>query len=222
MNIPHHVAIIPDGNRRWAKARNLPTFEGHRRGFDSLVKITRLSRKLGIKVMTVWAFSTENWKRTDKEINYLMKLYELMIGNYLNEALRDQIKIVHLGRKDRINKNLRKKIKDAELKTSHFDRYYLCIALDYGGRDEIVRAVEKNKIKNEEDIDKSLDTKNLPYPNPDLIIRTGGEMRLSGFMSWQNQYSELIFSDKYLPDFSEKDFIKSIKTYSDRIRRFGK
>lgn len=222
MEIPHHIAIIPDGNRRWARERNLPTFEGHRRGFDSLVKVCRKSRKLGVKIMTVWAFSTENWKRTKKEVGYLMKLYEVMISSFLNEAINDHIRIVHLGRKDRINANLKNKIIDAENKTKHFKKYYLCIALDYGGRDEILRAVKQNKILNETDLNAALDTASLPFPDPDLIIRTGGEMRLSGFMSWQNQYSELMFSEKYLPDFSPQDLTDSIKKFSDRKRRFGK
>lgn len=222
MNTPHHVAIIPDGNRRWARERNLPTFEGHRKGFETLVKIARESRDLGIKVFTVWGFSTENWKRSDDEVSYLMGLYSRMIDEYLKEALRDGIRIVHLGRKDRLDKKLLKKIKDAEEKTKDFDKYYLSVGIDYGGRDEILRAIKKSSINSESDMDKALDTSALPYPNPDLIIRTGGEKRLSGLLLWQSQYSELKFVDKYLPDFSPEDFKACVNDYSQRNRRYGK
>lgn len=222
LDVPRHVAIIPDGNRRWAKSKNLPTFEGHRRGFESLVKVARESRKLDIKVMTVWGFSTENWKRSPEEVSYLMDIYNEMIDRYLDEAMKDEIRIIHLGRKDRLNKNLVGKIADAENKTRDFDKHYLCIGLDYGGRDEIVRAVKKRRIEKEGDIDKLLDTSILPYPNPDLIIRTGGEKRLSGYLLWQSEYSELMFIDKYLPDFTPDDFNNCIMQYGERNRRYGK
>lgn len=222
LDVPRHVAIIPDGNRRWAKSKNLPTFEGHRRGFESLVKVARESRKLDIKVMTVWGFSTENWKRSPEEVSYLMDIYNEMIDRYLDEAMKDEIRIIHLGRKDRLNKNLVSKIADAENKTRDFDKHYLCIGLDYGGRDEIVRAVKKRQIEKEGDIDKLLDTSILPYPNPDLIIRTGGEKRLSGYLLWQSEYSELMFIDKYLPDFTPDDFNNCIMQYGERNRRYGK
>lgn len=234
-NIPNHVAIIPDGNRRWAKEKKKTTYEGHKKGFEGLIKITRKARELGIKVFTVWAFSTENWKRSKEEISYLMKLYEIMLDKYLAEALKDEIRIVHLGRKDRINKNLKNKIINIEEKTKNFDKYYLCIALDYGGRDEIMRAILKIKsssfVKTSEDKQNSkvdennfnqfLDTKDLPYPNPDLIIRTSGEARTSGFLTWQSAYSEYVFIKKYLPDYSEDDFEKTINDFSKRQRRFG-
>jgi len=225
-NLPNHVAIIPDGNRRWAKGRGLPTFEGHRKGLDALIKIGKKSRELGIKILTAWAFSTENWDRSKQEINYLMELFELMIDKNLEEALKNSIKIIHLGRKDRISKKLRRKIVNAENKTKDFNKYYLCIGLDYGGRNEIVRTISnlKSQISNLSEylISKNLDTKVLPFTDPDLIIRTGGEQRLSGFMLWQAQYSELMFIKKYLPDFTPQDFENCIKNYSIRQRRFGK
>jgi len=225
-NIPDHVAIIPDGNRRWAKEKKKITYEGHKKGFERLIKITRKARELGIKVFTVWAFSTENWKRSTEEISYLMKLYETMLDKYLTEVLRDKIRIVHLGRKDRINKNLKNKIVNIEEKTKNFDKYYLCIALDYGGHDEIIRGINKirrsQSVISEFDFNEYLDTKDLPFPNPDLIIRTGGEQRLSGFLLWQSQYSELVFEKKYLPDYSDEDFENTIKEFSVRQRRFGK
>lgn len=221
-NIPNHVAIIPDGNRRWAKERGLPTFEGHRKGFQALINIGKKARELGIKILTVWAFSTENWKRSSEEVSYLMNLYEMMLEKYLKEALKEKIRIIHLGRKDRINKTLKNKIINIEEKTKNFTRYYLCIGLDYGGRDEIVRAIKKSSNLSEDNFNQFLDTKDLPYPNPDLIIRTGGEQRLSGFLLWQSQYSELIFVDKYLPDYSIDDFENNIIEFSKRQRKFGK
>ncbi len=222
INIPNHVAIIPDGNRRWAKEKGLNTYEGHKRGFNGLIKIAKKARTLGIKVFTVWAFSTENWKRSKDEVNYLMKLYEIMLDKYLADALKDEVKIIHLGRKDRINKTLKNKIVNIEEKTKNFTQYYLCIGLDYGGRDEIVRAIKKSSNLSEDNFNQFLDTKDLPYPNPDLIIRTSGEQRLSGFMLWQSQYSELVFEKKYLPDYNDKDFENTIKEFSERQRRFGK
>jgi len=221
-NIPNHIAIIPDGNRRWAKEKGLPTFEGHKKGFEALINIGKKTRELGIKILTVWAFSTENWKRSKEEISYLMNLYEIMLDKYLTEALREKIRIIHLGRKDRINKTLKNKIINIEEKTKNFTQYYLCIGLDYGGRDEIVRAIKKSSNLSEDNFNQFLDTKDLPYPNPDLIIRTGGEKRLSGFLLWQCQYSELVFIDKYLPDFNNDDFEKIINDFSKRQRRFGK
>jgi len=227
--LPNHVAVIPDGNRRWAREKNLPTLEGHKRGYQRAIEIGRKARKMGIKVFTIWACSTENWSRKKEEVKYLMDIFSVIIDNYLKEALKDEIKIVHLGRKDRLNDGLLKKIEEAEEKTKHFDKYYLAIALDYGGRDEIIRAA--NKIRNSksetrnltiEEFQNSLDTKTLPYPNPDLIIRPGGENRLSGFLLWQSEYAELVFEKKYFPDFTPDDFESCIKDYMSRQRRFGK
>lgn len=221
-NIPNHVALIPDGNRRWAKEKRLPTYEGHRKGFQALINIGKKSRELGIKILTVWAFSTENWKRSSEEVSYLMKLYEIMLEKYIKEALKEKIRIIHLGRKDRINKTLKNKIVNIEEKTKDFAQYYLCIGLDYGGHDEIVRAIRKSSNLSEDNFNRFLDTKELQYPNPDLIIRTGGEQRLSGFLLWQSQYSELMFVKKYLPDFKPEDFEKCIDSFIKRQRRFGK
>ena len=221
-NIPKHVAIIPDGNRRWARDHGLPSFEGHLKGFNALIKIGKKAREMGIKILTVWVFSTENWKRSPEEVSYLMNLYQTMLNKYLKDALKEKIRIIHLGRKDRINKTLKKKIIDIEEKTKNFNKYYLGIALDYGGRDEIVRAIKKSSDLSEDNFNQFLDTKDLPYPCPDLLIRTSGEMRLSGFMSWHTAYSELFFSPKYLPDFTPRDLEEAIKEFSKRQRRFGK
>src|SRR3989304_6126239 len=227
--IPNHIAIIPDGNRRWAKEHNLPSFEGHRRGFDVGIKIGKKIRSMGVHTLTVWAFSTENWNRSREEISYLMKMYETFIEKNLKEALKEKIRIIHLGRKDRISKNLLEKIKNSEEKTKNFKNYILNIALDYGGRDEIIRAISKLSTMNhepstisEENFSQLLDTANQPYPNPDLIIRTSGEQRTSGLMIWQAAYAEYIFLQKHFPDVNDKDIENAIEEYSRRQRRFGK
>lgn len=225
--VPHHIAIIPDGNRRWATGKGLPTFEGHRKGFSALEKIATYLRKQGVQTLTVWAFSTENWSRDEKEISYLMEIYEKWLRSNLKTALKEHIRIVHLGRKDRIPPSLLKTLDEVEEQTKSFNEYYLAIALDYGGRDELVRAVQnmqssKSKIQRESDFDRFLDTKDLPYPNPDLIIRTSGEQRTSGFLSWQSAYSEYIFLPKHLPDVSTTDIQGCLDEYQRRQRRFGR
>jgi len=222
MKIPNHVAIIPDGNRRFAKEHNLPTFEGHRQGFERIIAMSEKARQMGIKILTIWAFSTENWQRSENEVKYLMKIYETMIDRYLKQALKNKMRIIHLGRKDRLNQKLKKKIIKAESDTGGFNRYYLNIALDYGGRDEIIRAIRKYQIYDEAALEQNLDTRDLPQSNVDLVIRTGGEQRTSGFLIWQAAYAEYIFVNKYLPDFTPEDFEKCIKKYSRRQRRFGK
>lgn len=226
-NTLKHVAIIPDGNRRWAKKRGLPTIEGHRRGFNRAKELTKKARELGIEILTLWAFSTENWKRSKDEVGYLMKIYERWIDDYLKEAIVDKVRLIHIGRKDRINKTLLEKIQNAEEQTKTFRKNTLVLALDYGGQDEILRAVQKLiKDKPEsENIDEALlssylDTKDIP--NPDLIIRTSGEKRLSGFLLWGSAYAEFAFIDECFPDFTTDLFEKCIDEYRKRLRRFGK
>lgn len=231
LNVPRHIAIILDGNRRWARDRGLPTVEGHRRGFERVIELGKKARSLGIQIFTVWAFSTENWDRSAEEKKYLMKLYEIAIDKNLKEALKEQIRIIHIGRKDRIPKKLKNKITDAEEKTVQFTKYYFVIALDYGGRDDVIRAIQKisnlpagRQVSNlnENKFNQFLDTKDLPQSDVDLIIRTGGEVRTSGFLLWQAEYAEYIFIKKYLPDFTPQDLKDCIKEYSQRQRRFGR
>jgi len=226
--LPKHVAIIPDGNRRWAKERHLPTLLGHKKGADRVIELSRKGRELGLKVMTFWGFSTENWSRTDKEVGYLMGLFDNLIDRYLEEALREEVRIIHLGRKDRFSKILREKIENAEDRTKQFSKHYLAIAIDYGGRDEVMRAVNKylNDARKtdhitEEIFEKYLDTAPLPHPNPDLVIRTSGEYRTSGLMIWQASYAEYIFLKEYFPDFTPELLEKCIHEYAERQRRFG-
>lgn len=229
LTIPNHVAIIPDGNRRWAKEHNLPSFEGHRRGFDVAVKIGKKIRSLGVHTMTMWAFSTENWNRSPEEVSYLMKMYETFIEKNLKQALKEKIRIIHLGRKDRISKRLLKRIQNSEEKTKNFKDYILNIALDYGGRDEVIRAIKEMvngkwqmASLTEDNFDQFLDTASQPYPNPDLIIRTSGEQRTSGLMVWQAAYAEYIFLSKHFPDLKDEDIESAVEEYSKRQRRFGK
>jgi len=226
---PNHIAIIPDGNRRWAREHGLPTLEGHRRGFEAARKIVKYARDVGIHTLTLWAFSTENWTRTKEEVSYLMKLYAEMTDKFLDEAVKDEVRVIHLGRKDRIPEFLLKRIKNGEEKTRNFTRNILNIAFDYGGRDEVLRTIKKiksSKLKvkglSEENFDDFLDTRGQPYPNPDLIIRTSGEMRISGLMIWQAAYSELLFLNKHFPEMTTSDIDFAIEEYKRRQRRFGK
>lgn len=144
---PNHIAIIPDGNRRWARARGLYTLVGHRRGFEAAVKVCRAARQWGIHTITLWGFSTENWDRSDKEINYLMRLYKKLIDDFLKEARENKVRIIHLGRRDRLPKSLIKKIDDAMQETKHFDKYIMNIALDYGGHDDILHATRSLRAR---------------------------------------------------------------------------
>lgn len=242
-NLPNHIAIIPDGNRRWAKERGLPAFEGHRRGFNAASKIIRAARDLGIHTLTLWAFSTENWNRTKEEISYLMQLYEKFVDQNLEEAIKEGGRIYHLGRIDRIPDTLRKKLENAVERTRTNTKNILNVALDYGGQDEILRAVQKvvqdvraGKItleKISEVVGKYkgkypyyifknyLDTSDQPYPYPDLIIRTSNEKRLSGLMSWQACYAEIYWEPSHFPDFTPEKLKAAIEDYGKRERRFG-
>lgn len=219
---PHHIAIICDGNRRWARERNLPSFEGHRRGFENIKALAKQAKKSGVQVITFWVFSTENWKRAKDEVGYLMNLAEKVIDSLIQEAIDEETRIVHIGRKDRLPESLRAKIEKAENETAQFSKYFFVMALDYGGHDEIERAIRKMKDTQKEKIEDYLDTNGLPYPNPDLVIRTSGEYRLSGFMTWQTAYSEYYFTPLLFPDFSPSELEKAIIEYEERGRRFGK
>lgn len=226
--IPNHIAIIPDGNRRWARQHKLPTFEGHRRGFNIAFDLAKACRDFGVHTLSFWAFSTDNWQRSKEEVSYLMKLYETMIDRSLKEALKDEVQIVHLGRKDRIPKVLADKLANAEEKTKHLKRFILNLCLDYGGRDEILRAIKRiqdteYRIQDldEENFNDLLDTAGQPYPYPDLLIRTSGEQRTSGFLLWQMVYTEFYFVKKHFPEMTPQDIYEAILDYSKRDRRFG-
>lgn len=229
-NIPTHVAIIMDGNRRWARERNIDYRLGHKEGAKTLEKIVRYAKKAGIKYITVYAFSTENWKRTSEEVSALMLLLKTYLDDYGKRADTENIKVKVLGDITALTPGLQKSIKKCEERTKDNDGIYFSICINYGGRDEIVHAVKNiaqdvkdGKIKiddiNEELMNNYLYTKEIP--DPDLIIRTSGELRTSGFLTWQSVYSEYLFMDKYWPDFSEDDIDFAIKEYQKRNRKFG-
>lgn len=226
--VPNHIAIICDGNRRWARARGLPYFKGHQRGFDITPAIARACRSFGVHTLTYWAFSTENWDRSKEEIAFLMKKFEEFVERNLQEAKKDNVRIVHLGRKDRIPLTLAKKITQAEDETKNNSRYLLNIALDYGGRDEILRATKrmlKESVRPEEVDEKLycgyLDTHDQLYPYPDLLIRPSGEQRTSGMFVWQGAYTETYWLTDHFPAFTTEILKEAILDYSKRRRRFG-
>lgn len=226
--IPDHIAIIPDGNRRWARARGISTLEGHKKGFERAVELGKIARKWGIHTVTIWGFSTENWDRSEMEINYLMRLYQKFIDDYLKDAHNEKVRIVHLGRKDRIPKTLLEKIQSAEKDTINYNKYIANLAIDYGGQDDILRAVKliiRDNLKEEEItpelFEKYVDTRNQPFPYVDLMIRTSGEQRTSGFLLWQSPYSEFYWEYDHFPDFNAEKLKDAILDYSRRRRRYG-
>lgn len=231
VNIPEHVGLILDGNRRWAKKAKLSSLEGHRRGLDNLKNISQHAFKKGVKIITVFAFSTENWQREKKEVTYLLRLLKIFIKKEVKDLIKEGIKIKFLGRLSDFEESLFLEMKKTEEATTNGKNGQLNICLSYGGRDEIVRAVRKivtlyraqNNLKvskiNEDMMSKYLDTAFLV--NPDLVIRTSGEQRLSGFLTWQSVYSELYFTSKCWPAFTPKDFDLALQEYSCRQRRFG-
>ncbi len=228
-NLPEHIAIIMDGNRRWAKKNNLTTPQGHKEGAENLKRISKFANKLGIKYLTVYAFSTENWKRSKEEVGAIMKLLKFYILDFF-KSYDENIKVNVIGRMSDIPDDLRKEIKSVEEKTKDNTGLVLNIAFNYGGRDEIVSAVKniardvvEGKIKIEEitedTVSNNLYTAN--QPDPDLLIRTSGEERISNFLPWQISYSEFVFTDKYWPEYSNTDLLESIQIYQKRTRRFG-
>ncbi|MDP3244538.1 MAG: polyprenyl diphosphate synthase [bacterium] len=225
-DLPQHIGIIMDGNRRWAKEKGLPTFEGHRRGYNKIKEVGDWCLKRGIKTVTVYAFSTENWKRSKKEVNYLMGLLKRFARKEVNFFNKRNVKIKFIGRINELASDIKKAINNIEEKTKNNTRALFNVALNYGGRAEIIDAVKKiikEKISakkiDEKLISSYLYTKDLP--DPDFIIRTSGEKRLSSFLLWQGSYAELCFYPAYWPAFSEKDFDECLLDFAKRKRRFG-
>lgn len=229
-NFPRHIAIIMDGNRRWAKKRGLPAKLGHKEGAKTLEKIVRYANKIGLEYITVYAFSTENWKRTEDEVSSLMLLLQNYLDDYSKRADTENIKVKILGDVTVLSKNMQQSIAKCEQRTKDNTGVTFNIALNYGGRNEIVNAVKiiAEEIKNgkmtveditEETISNNLYTKG--EPDPDLVIRTSGELRTSNFLPWQIVYSEFLFSDKLWPDFTEEDLDNAILEYQKRNRKFG-
>ncbi len=229
-NLPTHIAIIMDGNRRWAKNNNLDVRLGHKKGAETLEKIVRYCNKIGIKYLTVYAFSTENWKRSKEEVSALMLLLQNYLDDFAKRVDTENIKINMIGNRENLSKGLLKSIDNAIKRTENNTGTNFNVAFNYGGRDEIVRAVKniaedvKNNIINVEEIGEKLISDNLytkNMPDPDLLIRTSGEIRTSNFLPWQLVYSEFYFIEKLWPDFTEEDLNKAINVYNSRNRKFG-
>ena len=230
-NFPKHIAIIMDGNRRWARGKNLPVKLGHKTGADNLKKIAKYANKIGVKYLTLYAFSTENWKRSEEEVSGLMFLMQTYIDDFIKKVDKDNIKINVIGDISRLSENLQKSINKCIEITKNNTGLVLNIAFNYGGRAELIKAtkeialdIKSGKIS-EEDIDEKLISSHLytaNMPDPDLLIRTSGEMRISGFLIWQISYTEFLFVDKYWPEFSEQDLDLAIEEYQKRNRKLGK
>ena len=223
---PSHVAIILDGNGRWAQKRNMPRTFGHKNGAENVVDIAIHAKKRGIKYLTLYAFSTENWKRPKKEVDYLMKLLIKFVNDKIDQLMEEDCKLNFLGDLSAIPDQTRKAVELALDRTKDNKSLFINIALNYGGRDELVHAFKNiiNEGYRAEDIDEGLISDYLytkDIPDPDLLIRPGGELRISNFLIYQIAYSELYFTDKLWPDFSYEDFDKAIEEYSRRNRRFG-
>jgi len=222
--IPYHLGIIIDGNRRWAREKGLPALEGHRKGLAKVKELIKWSKERGVKILTLFIFSTENWKRTKREVDFLMKLAKSAIADNLKEFRKEGVKVRMIGQRERLPRFLQETIQNAEELTKNNKKMVLNFALSYGGRAEITEAIKKiieNKIPPEK-INENVVSQNLWTSDLDLLIRTGKEQRISNFLIWQAAYSELYFCPKYWPDFTEKDLDEALSDYSQRQRRFGK
>lgn len=229
-SLPKHIAVIMDGNRRWAREKGMDPKLGHKEGVKALENIALSANEIGLKYLTVYAFSTENWKRTEDEVGALMILLQNYLDKFSKKANEENIKLVVLGNIEKLNESLKKQIKEAVKRTENNDGLVLNIAFNYGGRTEIVRATKEiaEQVKNgkldindinEEKIENALYT--AGQPDPDLLIRTGGELRISNFLPWQIVYSEFYFTKKYWPDFNKNDLLEAIYEYQKRNRRYG-
>lgn len=226
-NLPKHIGVIVDGNRRWAKEKDLPTFAGHKKGAERIEEIVKYAQEIGIKIITIYAFSTENWKRAEEETSYLMKLFETYARNKMEEANDLGIQIRILGDFQGLPDTLQEVLTKLKKLTRNNEKMIVNLALNYGGRDELIRAFRKLLLVNviaseltEELININLDTTGLP--DPDMIIRTSGEQRISNFLPWQGTYAELYFPKVHWPDFDKKQFDIALEEFQQRQRRMGK
>lgn len=230
-NIPQHIVVIPDGNRRWARAHHVPELHGHAVGIDLLRRVADWCREFGVKTITLWGFSYENFRRDEKQVGGLMKLFEQKFQDFRDKSdlHRNKIRVRFFGRLDLLPASLRKKLRSVEKETEKYSDYNINILLAYGGRQELMDAInaaikdaKKGKISK---VDEKSFAKYLylhEMPDPDLVIRTSGEMRLSGVLPWNSGYSELYFCPKLWPDFSKEDFKAALDEFARRKRRFGK
>jgi len=223
--IPNHVSIIMDGNGRWAKRRGLPRYEGHRRGAKTLENILVVASDIGLKWLSVFAFSTENWNRPKEEINVIMSLLVEYINTKLDKLLEKNIRLRFMGRIYELSEDIQKSIKKGEEATKNCNGLNFVITLNYSGRAEIIDAVNKILKEDKKNITLKEFQKYLyipEMPEPDLLIRTSGELRISNYMLWELAYTELYFTDVLWPDFSEEEFLKALYVYQFRERRFGR
>lgn len=222
-SVPAHIAIFMDGNGRWAKARGLPRTEGHREGLETAKRMVVAAEELGVKVLTLYTFSTENWKRAEEEVSFLMGLIKKHLSAEFDFYRANGVKVMHSGDPDGLSPDVVEEIRKASSDTASFDRMIVNLAINYGGRDEIVRATRKlavaGKDITEASITASLDRPELPPP--DLVIRPGGELRISNFLIWEAAYAELYFTPVLWPDFSKADLEAAIAEYTRRDRRYG-
>jgi len=227
MNIPNHIVLFPDGNRRWAKQKGLASLLGHKKGYENLLDFSEWCKNRGVKVLTAFGFSTENWNRTKEEVDYLMKLLESCLVDNLSKYDKDGVRVRVIGQRERLPKTLQEAIKKTEEATKNNQNLFLNLAISYGGKWDILNAV-KNIVKEgiePDKIDEKLFEDHLSTAGllaPDFIIRAGGEMRMSNFVLWQAAYSELYFSPKLWPDFTEQDLDLALAEFDKRSRRFGK
>lgn len=224
--VPRHVGIIMDGNGRWARARNLPRSAGHRAGTENLRRVLRAAVEFGIQILTIYAFSTENWARPAGEVEALLSILEGVLDRELEELHREGVQLRHIGRLERLPARLRKKVQQAIELTRNNERLILNVAFDYGGRAELVDAIRRIIADGvpAEQVDEALVSRYLytaGLPDPDLIIRTSGEMRISNFLIWQSAYAEYYVTPVLWPDFDKGELYAALRTYSQRERRFG-
>ena len=225
--VPQHVAMIMDGNGRWAIQRGLPRLAGHKAGTENLRRVIRATVEFGIKYLTIYAFSTENWGRPAEEVNGLMLILQNVIDRELNELHKEGVQLRHIGRLERLDPAIQKKVLHAIDLTKNNDRLVLNVAFNYGGRDEIVNAIQniiKDGIPAEQVTDEMVNNYlfTAGVPDPDLIIRTSGELRVSNFLIWQPAYSEWYITPTFWPDFDKEEYRRALETYANRDRRYGK
>lgn len=230
MEVPYHIAVIMDGNGRWAKKRMLPRVAGHHEGAKRVKEILREAKRIGVKALTTFAFSTENWNRPKREVEFIFSNLIKLLRNYRKEFVKEDIQFIAIGRRDRLDKRIIEEIKKTEEATKHNRGFIFNVALDYGGKWDIVNAAKKiakkcsGKSISWKDIDENLFNKYLSLgnlPAPDLLIRTSGEKRISNFLIWDLAYSEFYFTPVFWPEFNKEQLHKAIKVYSQRNRRFG-
>ena len=228
--LPRHIAIIMDGNRRWAVSKGLAPFEGHRKGAENVRVILEHAKKLGIKYVTLYAFSSENWNRSKEEVKLLMDLFRKYLKSDIHDLQKQKVRIRFIGDRSRFAEDLQEHMNELERETEDYSDFNVIFALSYGARDDLISAIKRIALDvsehkyllsaiNEDIVNEALSTRGIPYP--DLVIRTSGEQRLSNFLLWEIAYAELYFTPIYWPDFNEQDLEIAVEAYGRRDRRFG-